>query len=151
MHPTRRSIFIGTLVLALGALAGPAAAQSPSPAAANALHLVKDCSGFTGDLGSVCIITASNLDAIPVGSQYIYYGPELDNPMFTSSSMVLDAGNGNTAAGYCMVDDKNGPLGMCTFWAGTGTLAGFNAVAEVTVSPDGLWHVDGTYMFATPQ
>jgi len=151
MRSTRGSIFIATVIVALASLAGPVSAQSPSPDVANALHLTKDCSGFTGALGSTCIITASNLDAIPVGSKYIYYGPELNNPMFTSSAMVLDAGDGNTAAGYCMVDDKNGPLGMCTFWAGTGTLAGFNAVAEVTIDQAGLWHVDGTYLFSTAQ
>ena len=38
--------------------------------------------------------------------------------------------------------------GMCTFWAGSGTLAGFNAIVDVTLDPDsGRFHWDGTYLF----
>ena len=151
MRSHRRITLFAGLFVAVSGLAGPVSAQSSPPDAPNALHAVKDCSGFTGQLGTACVITESNLDVIPVGSQYIYYGPQLTNPMFISSAMVLDAGDGNTAAGYCVLDTKAGPLGMCTFWAGTGTLAGFNAVVQVTVDSTGLWHLDGTYLIAPPQ
>ena len=153
MRSTRRFLTLAATILALSALTPSVSAQSSStpPDAPNALHATKDCSGFTGLPGSICILTASNLAQIPVGSLYIYYGPELSNPMMLSSAMVLDAGDGNTAFGYCMVDQKAGPSGMCTFWAGTGTLVGFNAVVTVTVDSTGAWHLDGTYLFAPTQ
>lgn len=156
MHPVRTLFLVACTILAFAVSAPLVSAQSSSPAAEapNALHLTKDCSTFSGQPGSSCTITSSNLEAIPVGGLQIYYGPQLANPMFMSSSVVLDAGDGNTEFGYCMVDmhDPNGaPHGMCTYWAGTGSLTGFNAVVNVTVDDAGAWHLDGTYLFAPTQ
>jgi hypothetical protein len=153
MSRTRMLLVAAGALLALANVAASAGAASPSPSdAPNSLHLTKDCSKFTGQPGSSCAIVSSNLEAIPVGSQYIYYGPQISNPMFISSQMVIDAGDGNTAFGYCMVDTHAEASGLCTFWAGTGTLTGFDAVVDVTVDQaTGLWHLDGTYLFTPAQ
>ena len=41
-------------------------------------------------------------------------------------------------------------MGLCTFWKGTGTLAGFTSVVDVTIDATGLWHFDGMYYFGDP-
>jgi len=159
-HPTAghtrrtRSARLGafaSVILALILPVAGASAQSPSPGASgdapNALHMMKDCTAFSGVPGGSCVITASNLPQIPVGGLLTYFGPELANPMFASSSVVLNAGDGNLAYGWCMVSNATA-IGMCTFWAGSGTLAGFNAIVDVTLDADsGRFHWDGTYVF----
>ena len=123
-----------------------AASASAAPAF-QPLKLSKECSKYTGDIGSFCTITESNFAPIPVGTKIFYYGPMTGSPLFTSSSVVIDAGVGNTAIGYCIVEDNaNPPLGKCAFSAGTGTLAGFQAIATVTVDAKQIWHWDGGYV-----
>ena len=79
----------------------------------------------------------------PVGTKAIYYGPVL-GPAILSTDVVLDAGDRNTAIGYCNVDLPKG-VGACTFWAGSGTLTGFQALVNLTVDSTGLFHWDGAY------
>ena len=80
-------------------------------------------------------------------AEVFYYRPVISNPAFLSSSVVLDAGDGNTAIGYCNVDrGASRKRGMCTFWAGSGTLAGFQAIVTVTVDAEKLWHWQGSYV-----
>ncbi len=50
---------------------------------------------------SFCTITVSDLAAIPVGAKVMYWGPVLQDPNFLSSRVVLRAGHGNRAFGYC--------------------------------------------------
>ena len=113
------------------------------------LHLVKECSHFDGKPGTFCQITDSSFAAIPVGSKIFYYGPVI-GPAILSTAIVLDAGDGNTAIGNCSVE-PNKNYGTCTFWAGSGTLRGFQAL--VTLSPvDGnaaAFHWDGFYDVVT--
>jgi hypothetical protein len=149
---SRRLGRLASVILALFVPASGVSAQSTSPAPSadppNALHMMKDCTAFSGVPGGSCLITESNLPQIPVGGLLTYYGPALDNPMFASSSVVLNAGDGNTAFGWCMISNATA-IGMCTFWAGSGTLTGFNAILDVTLDPDtGGFHWDGTYIFA---
>jgi hypothetical protein len=125
--------------LALTVLAPSVAASTPHP-----LTLTKDCSSFTGVVPSYCTITDSNVQAIPAGSKVWYYGPVISSTILTSSKVVINAKNGNTATGYCNVDGKTG-AGLCLFWKGTGTLAGFHAVVNVSVDQAGLWHWQGRY------
>jgi hypothetical protein len=137
---------VAATAFASSALAASPEPGSPAPPAAgmDALHLAKECSTFTGQVGDHCTFTASNVDAIPVGATAIYYGPVL-GPTFISSSVLIDAGDGNTATGSCIVDLSSTPLGMCSFVGGSGALAGFQAIATVTVDASGSWHWDGTY------
>ena len=96
---------------------------------------------------SFCTITGSNLDAIPVGTKVMYWGPVLTDPNFMSSRAVLRAGHGNRAFGYCqtIADPYHG---TCTFWKGTGDLSGFHASVDVTYVSGADFDWDGTYAFS---
>jgi hypothetical protein len=142
MRVVRRLFAVAGTIVLLTVFAGSASAGT----ALQPLHITKDCSQFTGNIPSFCTITGSNVGAIPVGIKVFYNGPVLTDPNFMSSDVVIKAGHGNRAHGYCMVKFPSF-VGICTFWKGTGTLAGFHASVDVTVDSTGLWHWDGTYVF----
>jgi hypothetical protein len=111
------------------------------------LKIAKECSQYSGDTPSFCTIVESNLASIPVGTKIFYYGPVTGSPLFTSSAVVIAVGNGDSAFGYCVVyDTASPPRGTCAFHAGTGSLAGFQAIATVTVDAKQVWHWDGGYL-----
>jgi len=116
------------------------------------LNISKECSQYTGGTPSFCTIKESSLDLIPAGTKVLYYGPVTNSPLFTSSSAVLAVGPGNSAVGYCIVyDTASPPVGTCAFHAGSGTLAGFQAILKVTVDDKQVWHWDGGYLLpSTP-
>jgi hypothetical protein len=144
MRSVRKMMVLASSVVTL-ALMGPTAyGASPNADVWNPISLAKECSSFAGQVGDHCTLTASDLQQIPVGSVAIYYGPVL-GPAIISSSVVLDAGDGNTASGYCNVDLSGEPVGMCAFVGGSGSLAGFQSILKVTVDADGTWHWIGTY------
>jgi hypothetical protein len=126
------------------AAACAAACLAPSASASQqggAFHATKECSGFTGDAGSYCKITSSNVAAVAIGTKVLYLQP---NSVFTpaGSAVILEPpGRGfNAAFGNCSL-----AVGQCTFWGGIGTLRGFHASVAVT-SLGGLdWGWDGTY------
>lgn len=69
------------------------------------------------------------------------------SPLFGSSTAVIAVGNGDTAVGYCVTYDTASPMqGTCAFHAGSGTLAGFQAVVKVTVDDKQIYHWDGGYL-----
>jgi hypothetical protein len=111
------------------------------------LHLVKECSQFTGKSGDFCSITKSDLAAIPAGATVFYYGPLLASVVL-SSSIMIDAGGGTTAIGYCNVNNPAN-TGTCSFWAGSGALRGFQALVTLSADPNGTeFHWDGSYTIA---
>jgi hypothetical protein len=113
------------------------------------LKFSKECSDYNGETPSFCTITESSLKEIPAGTKVLYYGPVLSSPLFTSSSIVLAVGPGDSAIGYCIVyDTANPPAGHCAFSAGSGTLAGFQAILNVTVDDKQIWHWEGGYLLA---
>ena len=122
------------LVLIAGLALSSAAFGSPALAAPafEPLKIVKECSKYSGDIGSFCTVTQSSLAAIPVGATVFYYGPVTNSPLYSSTSVVLEAGVGSTAIGYCILDGQS--VGLCAFSAGTGTLAGFQALLKVSVA-----------------
>ena len=128
----------------LAVLALPVAAGS----ALQPLKVSKECGQYTGRVPSFCTITESNLQAIKAGSKILYYGPVANNPAFSSNNVVLDDGAGNTAAGNCIVDFAGGPEGLCAFYGGNGTLAGFQAIVKVTKDAKQIWHWEGGYLLA---
>jgi hypothetical protein len=132
-------VVTGTFVaLAFLASSVPAAAENP------ALIITKECSQFSGKVPSFCTITSSNLPEIPVGSKVLYYGPEFTDPDYTSSWVILQTPvHGNRATGYCSL---LGTDGNCSFFQGTGTLAGFHAAVQVTLPGDEFLR-EGTYRF----
>ena len=142
MRATHSILVIACAIVALGGLA-PAASAGSTP---NPLHITKDCSSNTGDAPTYCTIAVSNVDAIAPGSKIWYLGPVLTNSYFLSSNVRLDDEKGDTATGYCIFQARTS-IGLCTFWAGTGKLVGFTAIADVTIDAQGLWHLDGTYYF----
>jgi hypothetical protein len=145
MRPIRSLILIAGAILALTAVAPTASAATLHP-----LHLTKDCSTFTGEIPSLCRIAVSNVKIIPVGTKIWYKGPVVSNAYFLSSNVVMDVGHASTATGYCIFDTEAGASpGMCAFWRGKGTLAGFHAIIHVTIDSKHLWHWDGSYYFAT--
>jgi hypothetical protein len=110
------------------------------------LTVSKECSQYSGDVGSFCTVTESSLGAIKTGSKILYYGPVTNNPAFSSNNVIVDDGAGNTAAGNCIVDFGGGPAGLCAFYGGNGTLAGFQAIVKVTKDAEEIWHWDGGYL-----
>ena len=137
------------VITACGVLASPALAASTTPTM-QPLKIAKDCSKYSGETPSFCTIVESNLAAIPAGTKILYYGPVTNSPLFTSSSAVISVGPGDTAVGYCVVyDTANPPVGTCAFNAGSGTLAGFQAVVTVTVDAKQVWHWDGGYLLSS--
>jgi hypothetical protein len=134
----------GTIVALTAALT----VSVPSVLASSATHtlaIVKDCSGtMTGKVGEYCTVTSSNVPAIPKGTKVVYSGPVISSSVFLSSTVIIKASPKNTATGYCMVDLHTG-IGMCTFWKGTGTLAGFHAVIHGSSESPTAYHWDGFY------
>jgi hypothetical protein len=131
----------------------PASPPASMPVDSNAtlIHLVKDCSMFTGEIPSRCLITSSDYAPIPIGAEVRYLGPLLTNPHFLSSNVVIDDDRGSTATGFCSFDPRpTEGRGLCTFWEGTGALAGFTAIFIVTIDTTGVWHLDGESYGASP-
>jgi hypothetical protein len=134
---------VRSLLVVTGTMFALAVAPSVSAAADPQLLVInKECSQFTGDVPSFCTILSSTLSAIPGGTKVYYYGPEINDPDYTSSMVVISAGRGSRAIGYCSL---LGVVGTCSFWEGTGTLAGFHAAVQVTYDggPNFTW--TGTY------
>jgi hypothetical protein len=144
MHAIRIVVGLVCAVAALGALAPPVlAASNPIP-----IHIVKDCSMYDGEIPSLCRVSASDMAAIPPGTNIWYKGPVLTNTTFLSSNVLIDAGHDSTATGYCIFDARaTASTGLCTFWSGTGKLTGFTAILHVTIDALGEWHLDGVYYF----
>jgi hypothetical protein len=131
----------------------PASPPATMPVDPNAtpIHLVKDCSTFTGEIPSYCSISSSDYAPIPVGAEVNYLGPLLINPHFLSSNVVIDDARGSTATGFCSFDARpNEERGLCTFWGGTGALAGFTAIFVVSIDATGEWHLDGESYGTSP-
>jgi len=145
MRTARMLVVLAGTILAITILA-PTAVAAPT---AHPIHLVKDCSTYTGENPSLCTISGSDLGAIPVGSKVWYRGPVLTNSYFLSSNVTLEEDDGSVATGYCIFDARaTESTGLCTFWAGTGALIGFTAILHVTIDDLGVWHLDGEYYFA---
>jgi hypothetical protein len=145
--------------LALGLFVTAALAVAPGPAFAQQqgeLHIVKECSQYTGNAGSFCTIISSNLAAIPVGSR-VYYDQEAGIPTTQYASMLdsnvlVSVGSGDWATGRCTLDLSTN-LGVCQFTDGAGRLTGFHARVDVAYKPGGngydfSW--DGTFSFTPP-
>jgi hypothetical protein len=134
------------LILSVGAILGLSSAAAAAPAM-QTLKIAKECSQFSGEVPSFCTITESNLAAVPPGTKILYYGPMISSPLYASSAAVLAVGPGDSAVGYCVTyDSATPPFGVCAFHAGSGTLAGFQAVVKVTVDDKQIWHWDGGYL-----
>jgi hypothetical protein len=139
MRSVRSLAAVTATVLALAVLVPSASAHSPRT---HELRATKECSAYTGLAGSYCTFTSSSLAAIKAGSRIFYASPAGTTSL--DSDVVIVVGHRTTATGHCALDFTTG-LGKCTFWKGTGELAGFRASVDVSYlgGPDWAW--DGTY------
>ena len=130
------------LLLALVA-AGAFAVASSASDRSGTLTVDKECSGYTGEPGSFCTFTSSNLKGAPAGSKVFYL-----QPADLASDVILDApGPGNNKAfGRCELPD--GFNGECSFNGGTGEFKHFRATLTVTYLGDVNWHWEGPYSFS---
>jgi len=133
-------------VLALAVSVAVGAASSASSSRSGPLHVTKECSAYTGQVGSYCTITSSNINAIKVGSRVVY--AQAAGATSLDSDITLVAGNHKLAFGHCQLDFATG-RGLCTFSGGIGELAGFQARADVSYLGGPNWAWDGTYSFSS--
>jgi len=126
-------------------LIAPGAVAQSAPQVGD-VHIIKNCNSYTGQPGSSCTITSSNLPQIPPNS-LVLYDQAIGIPAgLLDSNVVLDAGpgSGNRALGRCTLDPKTAK-GLCTFSDGTEQLAGFAARVVVTYLGNGYWAWEGKY------
>ncbi|HTA70404.1 MAG TPA: hypothetical protein VK776_19085 [Bryobacteraceae bacterium] len=114
------------------------------------IHIVKDCSVFSGIPGSsYCKVISSNLVELPAGT-LIYYDQITAGPSagagYLDSNVFVYVKPGQWAVGRCTVPNDNTP-GLCTLSDGFGVLSGFSARITVTYAGGPLYAWDGTYSF----
>jgi hypothetical protein len=131
-------------VLAMSATVAVGAASPASNSRSGALHVTKECSAYTGLVGSYCTITSSNLALIKVGSRVVY--ARAAGATSLDSDVTLVVGNHKVAFGHCQLDFGTG-TGLCTFSGGTGPFRGFAASAAVSYLGGPNWAWNGTYSF----
>ena len=136
------------LMLGFAVVVGATVAFAPPASAiprSGALHATKECSQYSGQGGSFCTITSSNLKAIDAGSKVIYAQPAGAADLDTD--LVLYTGPGNSAFGHVTLWFAT-LSGVVTFSGGTGQFRDFHARVDVTYDPGSNgWHWDGTYRF----
>jgi hypothetical protein len=138
-----------TLVLAIAAAGMVATASSATPRSGT-LQVTKECSQYTGQAGSFCMITSSNINAIKPGSRVVYGSAADFNLGVLDSDLAIDAPGNNTAFGHVVLDLATF-TGVVTLSGGTGRFAHFHAgpLAVACPSfPECSW--DGPYRFAPP-
>jgi hypothetical protein len=146
----KKSIVLTAVLVAVAGLSvgGAASAIRGTSAPANrdhgGLHVIKECSEYTGAVGSFCTITSSNVRGIKVGSKVFYF--QAAGATSLDSDVALYTGPKNLAAGHCALNFATS-AGVCTFSGGTGTLDGFRARVDVTQDKKdpAVWHWEGTY------
>jgi len=142
--PVKRFVLVIAAPILLLAGLAPGVAASPR---SGDLRMTKECSEYTGQAGSFCTFTSSNIKAIDPGDRIVY--ARAAGLASLDTDVVVVAGPGNVAAGHCTLVFASLP-GRCTFSGGTGKFTHFHASAAVSVDTTGLWHWDGTYVFSPP-
>lgn len=124
----------------------PVSLSNESSARSGNVIVEKNCTSFAGNAGDFCTISASNVEAIPVGSVVTYKSAAAGGILNTDVTLDPPGPGNNTASGYCFVNLTNG-LGMCSFAGGTGRFRGFHASVDVTPLgwPNFAWN--GTYYY----
>ena len=145
MRGYRLSLLLATMAIAALAL-GPAVSATPR---SGDVHIVKDCEPYHGAAGEFCIITSSNVPAIPAGAR-IVYATALQFPVL-DTEISIAVRPGNVANGHCTLDFGNLP-GRCHISGGTGKFTHFQLDVDVTPDADhaNLWHWDGSYSYSPP-
>jgi hypothetical protein len=140
MRSIRSLIVVIAALVAVGGCSASSGADTHKP-----FHLDKTCVEAVG-----CTIVSSDLAAIPVGTLITYTNIGDGSTLQKNATFAVKDGS---ASGFCDFNHDGKPLAaQCTFLSGTGVLAGFHLVADVTVtgdqnSRDAVWHWAGTYWF----
>ncbi|MGZ4332703.1 MAG: hypothetical protein ACXVRJ_00300 [Gaiellaceae bacterium] len=141
---SRTRLALVALVLLGLVLAVPALASAPR---SGTLHITKNCDEYTGESGSFCTITSSNLWAIPAGSRVVYASPPGDNGVLDSEIVVYTRG-ANAAFGHVVLDLGTGPgTGTVTLSGGTGQFKSFSATVDVSYLGGADFGWDGGYSY----
>ena len=119
------------VITALIAGLGSALFSLPAFSVDGTLHVAKECSKYTGKAGSFCTITASNFDAIPIGSKIVYAEADAADGG-SDTDFVIKTPNGDAAYGHVVLDGTT-QTGTVTLTGGTGQLA--KLAAELAVAP----------------
>ena len=109
------------------------------------LHVMKECSQYNRLPGGFCTITASNINAIKVGSRVVYASAPANGVLDSDITVVR---NGNSVAYGHVTLAFGAGSGTLTLSGGTGKFAGFSAT--VVVTHPGQWAWNGTYEFSPP-
>ena len=112
---------------------------------AGELHMTKECSEYTGQPGSFCTITASNIDAVPVGSKVVYESAAGEKTI--DSDLSIRFGDEHLVSGHVVFDLVTN-TGKLVLSSGSGVLSGFHADALVTSDGGAEAAWDGTYTMA---
>ena len=112
-------------------LTAPVSLSNEASARSGSLVVEKNCEHFAGNAGDFCTITASNLEAIPVGSVITYKTAAVSGILDTDVRLDPPGPGNNTASGHCFVNLTDG-LGTCSFAGGTGRFRGFYSRVDVT-------------------
>jgi hypothetical protein len=118
---------------------------SASATQSGTLHVTKECSEYTGEAGSFCTISSSNVDAIPVGSKVVY--AEAANASGgLDTDIVVETPNGDTVHGHVVLDGAT-QTGTVTLAGGSGELAALAADLEVAPLAAPTYSWDGPYSY----
>jgi hypothetical protein len=126
------------IVLVTGGCGGSVTAPS------GALNATKECSAYTGQVGSFCTITSSNYPAIPVGSTVVYAQAAGAGALDSDIVLTPPGQTASRAIGHCALDFATG-TGRCTFSGGSGRFAAFQASVAVSYLGGPNWAWNGTY------
>ena len=138
MQSVKRLFVVVTTIAALALAVSPAAAASHK-----AFHLDKTCAGDASEpLGYVCTVTHSDFKWIPAGTK-VHYLSQNEAEDVVQAAITIRNGSTN---GVCVW--SSAVNAVCTFSPGSGRLAQFHLVVDVTASADqSVWYWDGWYWF----
>ena len=117
------------------------------------LHVTKECSQYTGEAGSFCTVTSSNLKAIPVGTRDVGLGA-VGTDGSVDFDIVFETRGANAAFGHATICGTC-EVGTVTFDGGTGEFKKFHANLVLYCPIGGIAHdgrvddcrLDGPYRF----
>jgi hypothetical protein len=129
---------------------GASPSFSTSSSRRGELHLIKECPAYTGEAGSYCTITKSNLKEVPAGTKVVYEKALVDGRLLDTDIRLETPGPDNDVAFGHVKIDLASPPGLVTLTGGTGKFAGFHATIDVTArrKPAGSWSWDGRFSFS---
>src|SRR6267143_768582 len=113
-----------------------------------ALHATKECSQYTGQAGSFCTITSSNLKQIAVGSKVVYTKGVTGTTLVSDVTLYPPGEDKDDVAFGHVVLDLVTRTGVVTLSGGTGKFRRLRARADITHLSGRNWAWNGTYGFS---